>query len=51
MRLDPNGFSQSSVQPILHYITFTLPNSSTPFACVGFKLPERFPAFDMSHLA
>jgi len=51
MRLDPNGFSQSSVRPILHYITFTLPSSLTPFARVGFKLPERFSAFDMSRLA
>ena len=26
VRPDPNGFSRSSVRPILHYITFTLPN-------------------------
>ena len=34
MRLDPSGFSRSSVQPILHYIPFTSPNSLTPFLVV-----------------
>ena len=27
MRPDPNGFSRSSVRPILHYLTITPPNS------------------------
>ena len=51
MRLDPNGFSQSPVQPILHYITFTLPNSLTPFVRVGLKPWKRLRAFDRFHLA
>ncbi len=31
-RPDPNGFSRPSVRPILHYLTFTLPNSSPPMS-------------------
>ena len=31
-RPDPNGFSRPSVRPILHYVTFTPPNSSPPMS-------------------
>ena len=47
VRPDPNGFSRPLVRPILHYITFTLPNSLTPHARASSKWPEQLQAFDM----